>query len=120
MVAARCLEEQPQPYDIPLTDKQKETLRHFLRALRSCGDLESPLEDFLFALCEQQASNLHLNIWSCPMQCYWAARALRDDGNFIQPDQFTGWLTKTKHLCIVTAALHAINHRSEYSNGLIG
>lgn len=58
--------------------------------------------------------------WHCPMQCYWALKALKSDGNFITPDIFTGWLAKTKHFCILTAALHAIVNASKHSNGLIG
>ena len=120
MVTIRCFEQQPPLYEIPLTAAQKETLSRFLIVLRANGNILPPLEDFLFSICEQQQPGLGLETWTCPMQCFWAVRALRDDGNFIPPELFTGWLTKSKHLCILTTALHAIKHISHHPTGLIG
>jgi hypothetical protein len=120
MVTIRCFEEQSPLYEIPLTDRQKESLAGFLTVLRGDEDILPALEEFLVALCEQQPPEWDMDTWRCPMQCYWALRALRDDGNFIPPELFTGWITMTKHLCIMTTALHAINHIGNYTNGLIG
>ena len=126
MVTIQCFEQQPPSYEIPLMDTQKETLSHFLIVLRANGnilplleDFLPLLEDFLFSICERQLPRLGLETWTCPMQCFWAVHALRDDGNFIPPELFTGWLTKSKHLCILTTALHTIKHISHHPTGLI-
>jgi hypothetical protein len=120
IVTIRCFEQQPPVYDIPLTDSQKNSLSHFLTVLRANGNILPPLEDFLFSICEQQPPQNGLQTWTCPMQCFWAVHALRDDGNFVPPELFTGWLTKSKHLCILTTALHAIKHIPDHPTGLIG
>lgn len=116
----RCHENPSAVYRIPLSSKQKDTLTLLIAALRGGEDIIQPLQEFLFVLCEEQPSRRDLETWTCPMQCFWPLLALRPDGNFITPDQFTGWLTKSKHLCIMTAALDAVKHVSEYPNGMIG
>lgn len=107
-------------YALPLSTKQREALDAFTTALRTENNATVPLEDFLFSICEEQPLMSEECLWTCPVQCYWAVRALRDDGNFIPPEIFTGWLSKTKYLCVMTAALDAVRHKQEYPNGLIG
>lgn len=116
----RSHEGHPSGYDIPLTRKQARALNAFLTVLRADGDLLPHLQEFLECLCEQQPEPTLPGTWTCPVQCFWAARALRSDDNFVQPDHFTQWLTKTKHLCIITTALNAIKHAADFPNGLIG
>lgn len=109
-------------YQLPLTPKQRQMLSAFMEVLRSVGEVEGmvpALEDLLFSLCEER-SPPSAQLWSCPVQCYWAARAMRADGNFVPPDVFTQWLSRTKYLCIVTAAAHAVRHIGDHPNGLIG
>lgn len=120
----KCFEGHESNYEIPLNPKQQEALARFTSVMRGSDDddnkLLSSLEEFLFLLCEEQPPVYNSEAWSCPVQCYWAMSGLRDDGNFIPPEMFTQCLAKTKHLCIITAAVDAVNHMSEYPNGLIG
>ena len=109
-------------YKLPLTPKQRLLLSTFMDVVqRECAveGMVPALEDFLFALCEEW-SPVSDGLWSCPVQCHWAARTMRIDGNFVPPEVFTQWLLKTKYLCIVTAVAHAVRHIADHPKGLIG
>jgi hypothetical protein len=120
-VTFRCLNHHRSGYTIPLTDVQLEAGLAFFDALVAHSDQSlSLLHRFFWTLLIVQPETGEVADWTCPFLSYFAVLALRDDGNFMKPDAFTGILAKMKYLCHVCAIFDADRRKGEHPRGMIG
>jgi hypothetical protein len=110
----RCLRGHPSEYLIPLTDVQ---VGHARRFEQTIGDPDAEpfetLHAFLVSLFEVQPEDVTDDFddggrpLTGTLPCYLALKALREDGTFIPPGTYSGFLARFKYLACTVAAIEA-------------
>jgi hypothetical protein len=111
----RCRTGHPSGYDIPLTEVQATNADQLLACLMkdeyNAEEILSLLHRFtLSLLIEQPEPEVNDPLackWTCPIRCYLAVHAIRDDGNFISPKVLTPRLARFKYFCANCALIQA-------------
>lgn len=121
--ALRFLKGHGSEYKLPFTQVQGDAgLSFFDTLVRGVDDHIKllGLHKFMVTLLEAQPELEDVEGWTCPFRSFYAAKALRDDGNFIPPETFTGYLGKGKYMCNITAIFDADLKRLDHPRGMIG
>lgn len=120
-IVLRTLPGHPSGYVIPLSDKQREAGLRLLRALTSSQAIyNQELHYFLYPLLVAQPRQTNPRIWDCPFQNWLAVRGLRDDGNFLTPEQTTGIFARAKYFIRSSAIIEADERHQDHPQGMIG
>ena len=119
-VILRTVTGHPSKYVIPLSPLQSTAGQRLLEALRK----PSPLVEVVGSLhelgwCLIRKRDLATDVGECPFLSYFAARAMRNDGNFITPDVLAGLLAKAKYFCSNCTIIQAERTKHLYSGGMI-
>ena len=80
--------------------------------------LES-LHQFSVSLLAPQPKANDLSAWSCPIRCYLAAQAVREDRNFVTPDVLLPRLVRFKYFCNNCALIQADRMKDSTPGGMI-
>jgi hypothetical protein len=96
-------------YTIVKTDLGKAHAAAMHSKLASGQSLSEALHDLLVALFDHDKNANARSMWDCPLSCWLAARAFRDDGRFLAPHDFTGILAKFKYIIRACAVIEAHN-----------
>jgi hypothetical protein len=112
-------------YKIPLKPEQRALARELVEALQSNTTGTSRfqcecLHKLSWALIVQQPEPEGTEQWTCPFLCYFAARGLREDGNFITADILGGILAKFKYFCNSCTIVQAERTKMDHPGGMIG
>lgn len=105
---------------MPLDEGQKLAGNALIKALGEIKDSTKDLHKFLYPLLVAQPHQRNPTIWDCPFQNWLAIRALRDDGNFLTPEQTTGILARMKYFIRSSAILEAYERHEDHQQGMIG
>jgi hypothetical protein len=119
----RCRRGHESNYTIPLTEHQGAVADILMKALLSqceIKDIVLPFHNLSWSLAVVQEGDNTTEEWTHPALCYFAARGLRDDGNFIAPSVLGGLLAKFKYWCNTTALIQAFNTKDRFKDGMIG
>ena len=130
----RCHTGHPSGYVIPLTEVQSAKADQLLQSLLcDFTDSECKIQKIVVSLHTLSVSLLvpqpdlvqlepeadKGQRWSCPVRCYLAAQAIRDDGNFISPDTLTQKLSRLKYFCRTCALVQADRTKDCFPRGMI-
>jgi len=126
----RCRAGHPSGYTIPLTEVQAAEADRLSQSLRLspsdkpegeiAKEILETLHQFSVSLLAPQPEADDLSAWSCPVRCYLAARAIREDGNFITPNDLSPKLARFKYFCNNCALVQADRMKDSTPNGMIG
>lgn len=72
--------------------------------------------NFIYPLFSAQTSICEENKWSMVLECWLALYALKIEGNFVEPSEFTGILAKLKYSCRAITFYQAYLHRMDFPN----
>jgi hypothetical protein len=78
------------------------------------------LHRFTYSLLVVQKHTSDVTCWRCPFLCYFAVLALKKDGNFMSPDDYSGWGAKFKYLCNTCAIFESDVRSTDHPQGMIG
>jgi hypothetical protein len=119
-VTLRCHSGHRSGYTIPLTKKQSTLADQLMESLKRGDEIQikevvEQLHQFSFSLLipqpepgadHPQPETRGLR-WSCPVQCYLAVQAVRQDGTFISTSILAQKLAKLKYFCKSCALVQA-------------
>jgi hypothetical protein len=94
--------------------------QELVQALVRKEDEVLSFHEFISSILVAQPDVLEATGWTCPLLCYFAAVALRDDGSLIGPETFSGQLAKFKYLVHATGIVDADLKKANHPRGMIG
>lgn len=121
LVTLRCLNGHTSNYVIPLTTVQSDAGHRFFQALLGGAvDVMDRFHQFAWSLVVVQNDIEDAAEWTCPFLCYFPVLALRDDGNFMSPDDYSGVGAKLKYFCNNAAIFQADVRSASHPRGMMG
>ena len=119
-VSIKTLQGHSSGFVIPFNDKQKLAGNLLIEALGETKDSTQELHNFLCPLLIAQPHQTNPQIWDCPFQNWLAVCALRNDRNFLTPEQTTGIFARMKYFIRSSAIIEAHERHQDHPQGMIG
>ena len=124
-VILRCYRGHCSEYTIPLTGAQSALADQLMDLLKSAraeiSEVVDALHKFSFSLLVPQLeAEAEADVdwrWSCPVRCYLAVHALREDGKFVPPKPLTQVLAKLKYFSVNCALVEANRRKNTTVDG---
>ena len=108
-------------YRFPLSDQQISLAHELYTALDSGSDITSQtIHRFLYSLLGVPAAGSSLDQWKCPLMCWLAISALREDGRFMPANDYTRVIAKWEYLLRNLHLHEAVLHEQDYADNLVG
>lgn len=89
-------------------------------ALKSNKETVNAFHAFLYSLVGEPATGSGLDRWKCPLNCYLAIWALREDGGFRSPADYTQVLAKWQYTLRQLHFMEAYQNQEKYNNDIMG
>lgn len=128
-VTLRSLRGHPSGYRIPLNTVQRGAAKDLQVLLQAKpptegAEIAKSVHSLLLTVFaraeEEEEGDGGGSQWDCPVQCFLAAYALQENGNFMSPETLTGVLAKFKYLAYTVAISEAKNNSGKHPDKMIG